>query len=352
MRTMTDGKLLRAIGVLALLFTATAMAKDGDKPAKIFDRDDVIAVTIEGPWRAVARASNNTTTWPGQFSYTSADGSIVRIPVTISRRGLTRARVCDFPPLRLDFDKEAAKGTAFRGAGNLKLVTHCFQSERYSQYYVKEYLAYRMYNLVTPLSFRVQGLDARYVEAGNDSKAVERFAFLIEDPDDIAKRNDLEKLTIKETKPSQLDPLQTDRYVMFQYLIGNLDWAVLSGPGETCCHNARLLAPPGGGLITPVPYDLDSSGLVNAHYAAPPAALRVRDVTDRLYRGFCAHNGEVPGVLQEFRALQPQFMAMIENEPRLNERTRKEASRYLADFYEELETDKDVQRKLIGNCRG
>jgi len=301
MRTMSFGRLLQAVGMLALLSATSVGAQDKDKPAKIFDRDDVIAVTIEGPWRAVARATSNTPTWPGEFKYTTADGAIVRIPVTISRRGLTRARVCDFPPLRLDFDKEAAKGTAFRGPGNMKLVTHCFQNERYSQYYIKEYLAYRMYNLVTPLSFRVQGLDARYVETGDESRAVERFAFLLEDPDDVAKRNDLERLTIDRIKPSQMNPVQTERFVLFQYLISNLDWEVLAGPEETCCHNARLLGKADQSVpIIPVPYDLDSSGLVNTHYAAPPAVLKVRDVRERMYRGFCAHNDALRGVMGEF----------------------------------------------------
>ncbi len=42
-----------------------------------------------------------------------------------------------------------------------------------------------------------------------------------------------------------------------------------------------------------VPYDFDSSGLVNAHYAAPPEGLRVRNIRQRLYRGFCAFKDEI-----------------------------------------------------------
>jgi hypothetical protein len=340
------------LALLLMLASSFTQAQDAAKPDKIFTSDKVLSVSIEGPWRQIEKADNNTKTWPGTFRYTAADGSMATIPVVISRRGLTRARVCDFPPLRLDFDKEAAKGTPFRGAGNLKLVTHCYESPRYSQYYIKEYLAYRIYNLVTPMSFRVQGLDVRYMDGPGDSKPLHRFAFLIEDPDDVAKRNDLQKLVVKETRPSQLDPAQTDRYMLFQFLIANLDWAVISGPGDSCCHNARLIAPEGGKPIYPLPYDLDSSGLVNAHYAAPPASLKVRSVRDRLYRGFCVHNDALPGVLQEFRDLQPQIMALFEKESRLDERNRKDALRFLSGFYTDLEDDKDIKRKLIGNCRG
>ncbi len=105
-------------------------------------------------------------------------------------------------------------------------------------------------------------------------------------------------------------------------------------------------------MLVAIPYDLDSSGLVNAHYAAPPAGLKVRSVTQRLYRGFCAHNDSVAPALEEFRALQPEFNALLENEPRLDKGNRKRSLKFIGGFYEELETPKDVQRKLIDNCRG
>ncbi|MND03083.1 hypothetical protein D3C83_227340 [compost metagenome] len=73
---------------------------------------------------------------------------------------------------------------------------------------------------------------------------------------------------------------------------------------------------------------------------------------ERLYRGFCAHNEALPGVLDEFRELRPKFEAVLQNEPRLDERNRKDALKFVEGFYKALADDKDVQRKLIGNCRG
>lgn len=339
-----------------LLLTAacclTAQAQESSKPPKIFTTDEVIAARFEAHWDAILNARQDNT-WPGEFIYQNASGSEVTIPVNITLRGLTRRRVCDYPPLRLDFDKEASKGTEFRGAGNLKLVTHCFRNSRYAQYYIKEYLSYRLYNLVTPLSFRVQGLDLNYIDSSGEDKPIERFGFLIEDPDDVAKRNELQKLKLDRAKPGQLDPLTTTRFMLFQYLVSNLDWSVLGGPGGKCCHNARQLgAAPGATPIYPVPYDLDASGLVDTHYAAPPDNLRVRDVRQRLYRGFCPHNSEIPTVLEQFRSLEGDFMALFENEPRLDGRTSKSAVKFLGGFYKALEDDKDVQKKLIDNCRG
>ncbi len=210
-----------------------------------------------------------------------------------------------------------------------------------------------MYNRVTEKSYRVQGLDLSYARDADDGKPIERFGFLIEDPDDVAKRNDVEKLSINDIKPSRLDPQETSRFMLFQFLIANLDWSALGGPKDACCHNARLIGTgPEADMLVAIPYDLDSSGFVNAHYAAPPDGLKVRSVTQRLYRGFCAHNGNVEPTLEEFRTLQPDFNALLENEARLDKGNRKRSLKFIGQFYEDLETPKDIQRKLIDNCRG
>lgn len=349
--------------ILSLYFPVTLMAQgapevvddpvDEPKPAKIFTNNEVISARVEGPWRNISRQKEKTDSWPGMFHYTDADGKNISIPIEITTRGLTRKRVCDFPPLRFNFDKEAAKGTAFRGAGSLKLVTHCLSNKKYEQYYIKEYLSYLIYNLVTDKSFRVQGLDLSYARDSDDKKPVERFAFLIEDPDDVAKRNDLVKLDTNFVEPEQLDPLETSRFMMFQYLIANLDWSVLSGRKDACCHNARLI---GDSVDTTpmfaIPYDLDSSGLVNASYASTPEGLSVRNVRQRMYRGFCVHNDTVLPALEEFRAKRADFEALFQNEERLDKGQRSYSIKFLAGFYKDLASDADVSKELIGNCRG
>lgn len=342
--------------VLSLLFLIIPLAlsaQETPKPPKIFTSDDVISARVEAPWRKMMRNKDEDETWPGVFRYTDVNGQDVVIPISITTRGLTRKRLCEFPPLRFDFDDEAAKNTAFRGAGSLKLVTHCMPNKLYAQYTVKEYLSYQIYNLVTEKSYRVQGLDLAYAKDADDSRPIDRFAFLIEDPDDVAKRNDLDKLDINYIQPGQLDSMETSRFMLFQYLIANLDWSVLSGLKDVCCHNARLI---GESVDTvpmfAIPYDLDSSGLVDARYATPPQGLPVRKVSQRLYRGFCVHNDTVIPALEEFRGKRTDFEALFLNEERLEKRPRSDAMEFLAGFYEDVATDEDARENLIDNCRG
>ena len=137
-----------------------------------------------------------------------------------------------FPPLKVYFDKEKMKGTEFRGIGSLKLVTYCQTHTKYEQYYIKEFLIYRIYNLITDLSFRVKPLKVDYRESDGNKKPLTRFSFLIEDIDDVAKRNDLKKLTLPKVSPKNLHSVETSYMTMFEYMVGNLDWAATGGPDK------------------------------------------------------------------------------------------------------------------------
>jgi len=340
---------------LGLLLGAPASFAAGEgKPAKIFSSFDELHVTLTGPWRTIMRNKKSEDTYPAKFSYTGADGTEHSIDVLVGLRGITRRRVCDFPPLELIFDKAAVKDTILRGNKSLKLVTYCDTNSKYEQYYIKEFLAYRMYNELTDFSYRARPLTVDYRDSERDGQSTERFSFIIEDTDDLAERNHVEKLKIPRIPYRDLDPVTTSRFALFQYMIGNLDWAVTDGPkDDSCCHNSRLLG--AGEDMVPkyaVPYDFDSSGLVNAHYAAPPDGLKVRNIRTRLYRGFCVFNDELPETLALFRQKKTDILALIQDNPHLTDYMKKDAVDYIEDFYRIIGDPKKLEKEITGNCRG
>jgi len=340
---------------LSLLMTSTAsFAADEDKPPKIFSSFDEMKVTLTGPWRTIMRNKKKDDTYPATLSYTGDDGVKHTVDVVVGLRGITRRRVCDFPPLELGFDKETVKGTILRGNKTLKLVTYCDTNSKYEQYYIKEFLAYRIYNLLTDFSYRVRPLMVDYVDSERDGQTTTRFSFIIEDTDDVAKRNDVEKLKIPRVPYRDLDPVTTSRLALFQFMIGNLDWAVTDGPKEdNCCHNSRLLG--AGEDLVPkyaVPYDFDSSGLVNAHYAAPPEGLRVRNIRTRLYRGFCVYNDEMPQTVSLFQQKKAEILALFRNETHLTDYMRDDAIDYIEDFYRIIGDPGRFEKEITDKCRG
>jgi len=337
-----------------LLLVQVSLAAEEKKPAKLFEDSSEWKVTLTGPWRKIQNNSSKDARYPAQLTYPGADGQEITVDIEVAPRALTRRRICDFPPLKVYFDKEKMKGTELRGNKSLKLVTYCDLNRKYEQYYIKEFLVYRIYNLITDYSFRVKPLIVDYQEIGRKSKPVTRFSFLIEDADEVADHNDLEKLTVSKVPPGDLHPVETSYFSLFQYMIGNLDFAATGGPDKNkCCHNAKII----GKSIdeTPkyvIPYDFDSTGLVNAHYAAPPDKLKVRNVRQRLYRGFCVQNHTLTQAAERFQEKKPEIMALFENDVHLSNSSRKRAISYLEDFYEVLDDPKRFKREITDKCRG
>ena len=342
---------------LLLLFVCPVLGAESEnnslKPAKLFTSSNPLEVTAYAPWRDIERKEKYQGTYPAKIEFTDELGNATSLNMTVERRGRTRQVVCRFPPIKLRFDKNEVKGTSFRGQKSLKMVTHCQTSSRYQQLYVMEMLIYRMYNLFTDFSFRVRPLQVTYVDSKHANSSDPKFAFLIEDDSDVAKRNGQKKLKITKTTKQRLEPQETANFTLFQYMISNLDWSALSGPGvEKCCHNAKLVGQdPLKDPVYPIPYDFDAAGLINAPYATPPDKLRVSNVRQRLYRGFCAHNDSLVESRQRFLDSEQAILALVRNEPLLTSSTSKKALKFLDAFFDTLKDDRDFQKNIIGKCR-
>jgi len=338
-----------------LLIASSPLVAETSKPVKIFDDASEMKVTLSGPWHTIKRNIKEDALYPVQLTYTGTDGKQHTIDAKVAPRGITRRlKVCEFPPLKIHFDKKKVKDTEFRGNKSLKLVTYCDSNSKYEQYYVKEFLIYRIYNLITEYSFRVKPMMIEYKDSEKDGQSITRFGFLIEDLDDVAKRNDLKKLKLAKIPYKQLDPVTTSNFSLFQYMIGNLDWAATSGPKkDECCHNSRLIGASEEAIPKyGIPYDFDSSGLVNAHYAAPPDGIRVRNIRQRLYRGFCPTNESLPDSVVMFNEKKTDILALFETNGHLTDRTRKDAIGYIENFYKIINDPKDFKRQIIDKCRG
>jgi len=346
----------RASILFLLLFCATPLfGQDAAKPARLFDRDDTLNVTLTAPWGKIERDEKNQEPYPAKIEFTDELGNSMTLDMTAARRGLTRQRVCDFPPIKLRFEKEAAKGTTFRGQKSLKMVTHCKRSKNFEQYFLLEMLSYQMYNLLTDFSFRVRALNATYVDSESGKKIEDRFAFLVEDDSDVAKRHDMKKLKVPKLKVSRLESGTTSQFTLFQYMIGNVDWATLRGPDpKECCHNVKLIGPEPfqpNDLAYPIPYDFDSAGLVNAPYAAPPDGLPIKKVTQRLYRGYCRSNDTLQAARQKTLEQESAIYALLDNESRLTDSRRKKATRYMNKFFKIIKDPDDFDKYVTRKCR-
>jgi hypothetical protein len=333
-----------------LAASSPGLASAQGAPTPLFASDAPIRMTIQGPVNLIARDAEDSTT-PRAATLSLISPSETHA-IRLSARGITRRlrQTCTFPPLRVDLAQPAAPNSLFAGQGRLKLVTHCRSQDGFQQYLLLEYTTYRIFNLISPASYRVRLATVDYAEP-NGKVTTSRWGFFIEDLDDAARRNGTTPARVGDRiLASQLDPRQAARVALFEYMIGNLDWSMRAGPqGEGCCHNTRLIVGKSSSYV-PLPYDFDYSGLVDAPYAVPPDGFSIRSVKTRVYQGYCRFNGEVLGAAAEFRSQRPAIEALFGQIPGLSDRTRSKALAYLGEFYAQIATDDTVKTKILKNC--
>ena len=322
--------------VTGLTALATASAAGAAQPATpLFSSDAPIHIVLKGPFAALV-SNRAEAARPGSMT---VDG--VTYPITLSPRGITRRTgdICDFPPLRVQLTQPAPAGSLFEHQRRLKLVTHCKRDAGFQQKVLLEYSAYRLYNLITPLSFRARLANIDYVD-DSGRPYISRVGFFIEDFDDVGKRNGLRDAHAPSLIPlSQIDPAAGARFGVFEYMISNYDWSMRAAPkGEECCHNGRLLA--GAGLYQPVPYDFDYSGLVDAPYAVPPEGFPINNVRQRSYRGYCIHSAQARSFAAQLAPRRAEFTGLFATIPGLDARTQARATSYIQAFFADIDSGK------------
>ncbi|NIP58421.1 MAG: hypothetical protein GWM92_12065, partial [Gemmatimonadetes bacterium] len=105
------------------------------------------------------------------------------------------------------------------------------------------------------------------------------------------------------------------------------------------------------GILHPVPFDFDFSGLVNAPYARPRQDLGLGSVRERAFVGTCRAGADVPAALARFRGARRRLLATVDRVPGLDPDERADARAYLESFYELLEDPGAVRREIVEACR-
>src|SRR5215813_6821793 len=313
----------------------------------LFATETPLEFTLTADFKTVNkdRNPNSTKVFPATMTVAKADGTQATIPLNIRTRGHVRRmqQTCTFAPLRLEFQADAIKGTIFEGHKNLKLGTHCRDADLFEQYVPREYSAYKIFNLLTPRSFRARLAKATYVDEATKKPISNRMALFIEDDDDVARRLEGRTIDTQKLVFRQTDYDTATLMTLFEYMIGNTDMSMY------LLHNVVLVQTPKK-IIYPVPYDFDYSGLVDARYAIPSKQFSITSVRDRLYRGPCRTAAELQPFFEKFNELKPRVMELYDTIPGMDSGFRRDAQRYLESFYTTISRPADVKRAFIDEC--
>jgi hypothetical protein len=306
--------------------SAPALSQQSSKTG-LFESDEVLDITLRGNTRAVL---NDRTAKPKYrplvLAFRSPDSTDVSIPVEVKTRGHFRKsrQNCFYPPLLIKFSKkEPQSSLLFAEQDKLKLVMPC----RGDEFVVREWLVYKIYNLVTPMSFRARLVRVR-MEEGKNKMSAPFYGILLEEERQLAKRNNLVSVDKTLLRPEQTIPNVFLTMSVFEYLIGNTDWSV------QYMQNIKFLAQDSLAVPATVPYDFDMAGIVNTPYAKPAEELRMSSVRERRYRGYCIEDMKIfDETIDYFNKLKKDIYSLYTGCALLDAKYRDDTLKYLDEFY-------------------
>jgi hypothetical protein len=271
-----------------------------------------------------------------------------KIKIAVRTRGKIRRdpEVCDFPPFTIRFDSASALGTPFEGQNKLKLITHCQKNDPlYEQLLIEEYGIYKTYQLLTDKSFEVRLLNIRYQDLADSSISVEKKAVFIQNIKELAAQMGAKVLEEKDTvRYRECNSFLMTQAAVFAFMVGHTDWSVSNR------HNVEILQTASNPPI-PILYDFDLLGLIDPPYGAPDPELKIENLTDRLYRGYCGSEAELKMVLEKFRNKQQSIDSLWAVLPYHDPLRKQKARKYLADFFQIIHNQDSIQHYFFKNCR-
>ncbi len=314
--------------------------------SELFTRDDVLEITLNGDVSGLMKDRGEDPQYHTfKLSYKDSNSALVEVPLQIKVRGHFRKlkQNCNYPPLLLNFSKETSSNSIFKDQDKIKLVTPC----RDEKYVVREYMVYKMYNRITPKSFRVRLVKFDFVYDDPKAKDIEPlYGILIEEEDQMAKRNNSISVETQLVRPQQTHRDDFLNMAVFEYLIGNTDWSVQYR------QNVKLIAQDSLSIPFTVPYDFDHAGIVAAPYALPAPELLLSSTRERRYRGYCIQDmNQFADVITRFNDRKDDFYKVYSGNTLLEENYLKSTVKFLDDFYKTINDPKRLKSEFQYPCR-
>mgnify|MGYP005834880387 CR=1 FL=1 len=328
------------------IFLLCTVTLSSNAQGNIFDKQSILEIEIIGDLKELFNdvIPQNARYHDIIIYYLDGDSS-VSLPAKAMTRGIFRRNRsnCKIPSLAIKPQK--INDPIFNTSQRIKLVNPCMNTLSAQQYIIKEYYAYRIYNILTDYSFKVRLVKILYLDRVGKYKNFFTYGILIEPLKWLANRTNTKEIKTQGIIQNATYRPVLDAMAMFQYLIGNTDWSVPK------LHNIKLLYHDSLTSVIPVPYDFDYCGFVNPPYTKPPEIIPISSVRERYYRGNCRQRLELNFTIDFFIKKKAEIMNIITADSLLTEKNKNYILNYIDMFYSTLSDPKLVKREFIENCR-
>lgn len=330
-----------ALPILILIFFGSlAFAQEGEEKTKakkssifeLFSGEGYTEFDMTFSFDELERLKKTDEYLPAVIELENDQKEIQKWELKIKVRGRYRRRICDFPPIKLEFDKDDLEDRGYKKDDDMKLVTHCVDDYSGKENVLREYLAYKLFEIHHDRHFRTQLLKVRYIDSESNKKT-KGIGILIEDNETVERRLQGETCDNCFSVPKDsfyLDNLHVT--ALFQYMIGNADWSL------TMCRNLEMMRCDIEDKFFVVPYDFDFSGLVSANYAVPNADYNQKNIRDRVFLGYFDDINELKPYVEYFKSKKEEVLEYVKDFKELSAYSRRDITEYLEAFYDELES--------------
>lgn len=328
-----------AMGLLGILPQVQAQTAPSSAPISIFNhltKVEAAKITIEADFTTLIANKKTNQYFPGTL--TTEDGQTLKME--LRPRGKYRRKISEIPPLKIKFSKKMLVAAGFDTLNEIKLVLPCTDNMESDELLVKEYLAYRMFEQLSPLSVKARLIKLTLRDSHVEKSKKTMFAMLVEDEEESSVRL---KGTVVDSYGIPTDSLlmnQAALVAVYNYMIGNTDWEI------AMIRNVRLLKAPESGKVIVLPYDFDFSGFVSAPYASPSSDSGLKTVKDR----FLMASGLKQDALKRATLLiqnNKEKLMNICNSRYLSRITINEVTEYLDTYFQQIAESDGVPSRFV-----
>lgn len=341
------------LGTVLLLQTFGQSGKESvsssaERGLLLFESDELLTVSLRFNLTEYTRKKPKEEYLKAVITFHLNEKDSVTKTIRVQSRGVFRNENCSLPPMELNFKKADFLYTDSNKVSKIKLAVQCNPGAGFENYLLREYLIYKLFNVITDTSFRVRLLKINYIDTFKPRKPLTQYGFLIEPIEMVGARTNSSEVISTALKQGNILQKSMDRVAIFNYMIGNYDWSV---PGQ---HNVKIIKslnydPSGLGMA--IPFDFDLTGLVNASYAIPSDAMGIKSIRERLFLGICRSKEDYQKALKEFSDKKDQFYRVINEFPYINQNSKKDMINYLEEFFKQNDNQNILINIFLKNCK-
>lgn len=326
----------------------TVVPHTSKKSFRLFEEDNLLEISLRFDLSTYFRTKPKEDYLKANITFHLNKTDSINQDIRLRTRGEFRNQYCTFSPIELNFKKADFGYSDLNRISKIKLVPECRSGNVNEDYVLREYLIYKLFNILTDTSFRVRLLTVNYIDTEKKRKPIRQYGFFIEPLEMVTARTNTVQVNSRALTQKSIVPKVMDRLAIFNYMIGNYDWSL---PGQ---HNVKVIK---SQVIDTLqlgiafPYDFDWSGLVNADYAIPAENAGVQSVRERLFLGICRSKEVYLEELEIFLNKKEEFYRVINEFPYLNQRIKKDMTVYLDGFFDKLVGRREIIGNLLNSCK-